>query len=78
MRTVFFPEDDYCQREILCPYCMARDSGEDVLDWSYSQYFEIIVGNLQPFIGRKLFIETLKKHFSDVMAKSVKRLQQSD
>lgn len=59
--------------ELLTFWC-----SEDVLDWSYSQYFEIAAGNLKPFIERKLFVETLKKHFSDVMAGPVKRLQQSD
>lgn len=48
--------------------------GEDVLDWSYSQYFEITAGNLKPFIAMTLFTEILCRHFSDVMSKPVKRL----
>ena len=56
--------------ELLTFWC-----GEDVLDWSYSQYFEIAAGNLQSFIESALFTEILKKHFPDVMAEPVKRLQ---
>ncbi|OUO91639.1 hypothetical protein [Cloacibacillus sp. An23] len=48
--------------------------GEDVLDWSYSQYFEIAASNLKPFIKGALFIEILRKHFTDVMSMPVKRL----
>ena len=48
--------------------------GEDVLDWSYSQYFEITAGNLKPFIAMTLFTEILCRHFSDVMSEPVKRL----
>ena len=48
--------------------------GEEVLDWSYSQYFEIAAGNLKPFIAMTLFTEILCKHFPDVMSAPVKRL----
>ena len=48
--------------------------GEEVLDWSYSQYFEIAAGNLKPFIALTLFTEILCKHFPDVMSAPVKRL----
>ena len=48
--------------------------GEDELDWSYSQYFEIAAGNLKPFIAMTLFTEILCKHFPDVMSAPVKRL----
>lgn len=48
--------------------------GEEVLDWSYSQYFEITAGNLKPFIAMTLFTEILCRHFSDVMSEPVKRL----
>ena len=55
--------------ELLSFWC-----GEDVLDWSYSQYFEIAASNLKSFIEKKLFIEILCKHFADVMSLPVKRL----
>ena len=55
--------------ELLSFWC-----GEDVLDWSYFQYFEIAASNLKPFIEKKLFIEILCKHFTDVMSLPVKRL----
>ncbi|RRD95270.1 hypothetical protein EII17_04340 [Clostridiales bacterium COT073_COT-073] len=48
--------------------------GEEILDWSYSQYFEISVANLMRFISHEVLMAVLKKHFDDVLAKPVRRI----
>lgn len=48
--------------------------GEEILDWSYSQYFEIAVANLMAFISHEVLMAVLKKHFDDILAKPVRRI----
>lgn len=48
--------------------------GEEILDWSYSQYFEIAVANLMGFISHEVLMAVLKKHFDDILAKPVRRI----
>lgn len=58
----------------LVPELTSFWCGEDVLDWSYSQYFEIMAGNLRKFIASEIVIEILNEHFPDVMAEPVRQL----
>lgn len=59
----------------LLPELNSFWGGEDVLDWSYSQYFEIAYGNLRNDIDAGTFMEILSRHFADVMAKPVERFE---
>lgn len=49
--------------------------GADVLDWSYSQYFEVAVANLKGVISPHILIEVMEKHFEDILSKPVRWIE---
>ncbi|MBF2461049.1 hypothetical protein [Listeria welshimeri] len=48
--------------------------GEEILDWSYFQYFEIITGNLKFLIPIEKLIEIMQKHFPVISSNPIKQL----
>lgn len=49
--------------------------GEDILDWSWWQYFELTAGNLAKYVPQDALLQIMDHHFGDILAQPVQRVR---
>lgn len=49
--------------------------GEDILDWSWWQYFELTAGNLAQYVPQDALLQIMDYHFGDILAQPVQRVR---